>query len=146
GRKLQCDACKAKKAFICEHYVEERERYEDTLVIHASTAAMENPMITRKRLFEIRREDPEAFPRESLALFIKAISGWLTPAKIAAAIDTGTTFRPREPRAHYIAAMDPAFRNDSFAFTVVHHDPKKGIVQDWVEYWEPEPGIPLKPG
>jgi len=146
GRKLRCDACKAKNAFICEHELEDREQFEDTLVIHASTAAMENPLITRKKLVEIRKEDPEAFPRESLALFIKSISGWLSAEKISRAIDTGALNRLREGKHFYVAAMDPAFRNDSFAFTIVHHDPDKGIVQDWVEYWEPEPGIPLKPG
>jgi hypothetical protein len=153
GRKLRCDACKAKSAFICEHYVEEREQFEDTLVMHASTAAMESldavlksKELARRRLQKIRREDPEAFPRESLALFIKTIAGWLNTEKIAKAIDHGVHARTRQPRVNYIAAMDPAFRNDSFAFTIVHHDPKLGIVQDWVEYWEPEPGIPLKPG
>lgn len=154
GRKLQCEKCKAQGKFLCEHPLDARDRFSDTLVVHASTAAMENPLISRKRLVEIRREDPEAFPRESLAMFIKSISGWLNKDKIAKAIDQGVYTREaintRNANGrvipNYSATMDPAFRKDSFAFTITHHDDKKGIVQDYIQYWEPLPGIPLKPG
>lgn len=154
GRKLQCEACKRLGKLICEHPLDARERYSDTLVVHASTAAMENPLISRKRLVEIRRDDPEAFPRESLAMFIKSISGWLNKDKVAKAIDAGVYEREAITEKNalgrlvpsYAATMDPAFRKDSFAFTICHHDDKLGIVQDYVKYWEPQPGIPLKPG
>ncbi len=146
GRKLQCDACRANKALICEHNVDDREEYEGILVIHASTAAMGNPRITRKKLVQIYRRDPDAFPRESLALTLKTISGWLKEEKVDAAIDPAVFVRPKENKFIYAAAIDPAFRKDSFAFTIAHHDPKKGIVQDYIQYWEPTKAEALKPG
>lgn len=155
GSKLKCAACHENKAPVCRHYIEEREEYEGILVIHASTAAMENPLISRKRLIQIRRRDPDAFPRESLAQTLKSVSGWLKHEAVDAAVDTGTigrspvkpeTAEPGTPIPTYVAAMDPAFRKDSFAFTILHHDVKKGIVQDYLEYWTPSEAEKLKPG
>ena len=50
------------------------------------------------------------------------------------------------PTHNYVACIDPAFRKDSFALTIGHHDQNLGIVQDFIRYWEPQPGEPLKPG
>lgn len=155
GRKLQCDACKKKSNFICEHPLEQREKYTDTLVCHASTAAMQSleavlkdKVLARKQLVQIRRDDPEAFPRESGAQFIKSVSGWLNGKKIEQAIDLGVYQREKDRNRiqDYVACIDPAFRKDSFAMTIGHHDPKVGIVQDFIRYWEPQPGEPLNPG
>jgi len=146
GRNLKCDTCRAAKTLLCEHSVEDRAEYEGVLVIHASTAAMQNPLVTRKRLVQIQRRDPEAFPRESLALTLKSVSGWLAEAKISKAIQLGRISLPKRDNIEYVAAIDPAFRKDFWAFTIVHHDVKKGIVQDYIRYWEPAPGAPLAPG
>ena len=153
GSKLKCERCKRDKELICPHKLEARDRYTGTLVVHAPTAAMESldkvlkdKALAKKRLFEIRRDDPDVFPRESLALFIKSVSGWLNKDNIAKAVDLGVYSRAREPRFQYMAAIDPAFRKDSFALTIGHHDMKRGVVQDFIRYWTPEPGKPLKPG
>jgi hypothetical protein len=148
GRKLQCEACRKKQNFICEHPLEARSKHTDMLMVHASTAAMQNPLITRKRLVEIHRDDPEAFPRESGAQFIKSVSGWLNGKKIEKAIDLGVYQREYQKNKSitYVACIDPAFRKDSFALTIGHHDQKLGIIQDFIRYWEPQPGEPLKPG
>lgn len=149
GRNLKCDECKKGKAPVCTHDLEERDEFEGVLVIHATTAAMENPTITRKKLIQIQKRDPEAFPRESLAQTLKSVSGWLDPGKVDAAVDSGVEERAPlkdNNRPEYVAAMDPAFRNDSYAFTITHHDKKLGLVQDFIRYWTPEPGAPLTPG
>ncbi len=148
GRKLQCEACRKRQNFICEHPLDARAKHTDMLMVHASTAAMQNPLISRKRLVEILRDDPEAFPRESGAQFIKSVSGWLNGKKIEKAIDLGVYQREadRNKGISYVACIDPAFRKDSFALTIGHHDQKLGIVQDFIRYWEPQPGEPLKPG
>lgn len=146
GSKLLCDECKQKKELICSHELDDREEYLGVLVIHASTAAMGNPRITRKKLVQIYRRDPDAFPRESLALTLKTISGWLKEEQVDAAVDAGIYSRKREPKFIYTATIDPAFRKDSFAFTIGHHDPKLGIVQDYIQYWEPSKAEALKPG
>jgi hypothetical protein len=150
GRKLKCLDCQKLKADFCPHPLEERSEFEGVLVIHATTAAMENPVISKKKLVQIQKRDPEAFPRESLAQTLKGlVASWLDPDKVDSAVDKGLTERaPLKAgnRPEYIAAMDPAFRNDFYAFTIVHHDPKEGLVQDYVRYWKPEPGAPLQPG
>jgi hypothetical protein len=150
GRKLKCLDCQKLKADFCPHPLEERSEFEGVLVIHATTAAMENPVISKKKLVQIQKRDPEAFPRESLAQTLKGlVASWLDPDKVDSAVDKGLTERaPLKAgnRPEYIAAMDPAFRNDFYAFTIVHHDPKEGLMQDYVRYWKPEPGAPLQPG
>jgi hypothetical protein len=146
GRNLQCDGCRSNKLIICEHPLEDREEYEGVLVIHASTAAMQNPVNTRKRLLQIRKRDPEAFPRESLALTLKSVSGWLAEANVTRAIQVGRLSLPKREGIEYVVSIDPAFRKDSFSLTVLHHDVKRGIVQDFIRYWEPQPGAPLAPG
>jgi hypothetical protein len=154
GRKLACELCKAAKLSNCPHPNDERDEFQGMLSIHASTAVMGNPLITKKRLVRLEKKDPEAFQRESLALTLKSASGWLNHDKVDEAVDTGVTSRTRLPRKNYpgdptpfyIATMDPAFRKDSYAFTIGHHDLKLGLVQDYIEYWTPEPGQPLKPG
>jgi hypothetical protein len=155
GRKLKCEACTENKAPFCPHPLDDREEFDGILVIHASTAMMGNPLITRKRLMQIRRRDPEAFSRESLAQTLKSVSAWLSHEQIDRAVDTGVearspvtdkTVEPGTPIPTYVAAIDPAFRKDSFAFTIVHHDPKKGMVQDYIQYWTPSEAERLKPG
>lgn len=133
--------------------IEDRAEHEGVLVVHASTAAMENPRINKKKLVKLQRKDPDAFVRESLAQFVDSISGFLAPDILKLAIDNKVFERPRYPRPghpedaafYYVAAMDPAFRHDKFAFTVMHHDMDKGIVQDYFNEWTPEPGAPLNP-
>lgn len=153
GRKLKCDVCTQAKASFCSHPLDDRDEFDGTLVIHASTAAMQNPVITKKRLIKIEKKDPEAFPRESLAQTLKSVAGWLNHDKVDLAVEAGVQKRkpvsgeePGKPRPQYVAAMDPAFRKDTFAFTILHHDVQLGLVQDYIEYWEPEGGVPLAPG
>lgn len=137
---------------------DDRAEYEGVLVVHASTAAMENPRITLKRLTKLQKKDPEAYIRESLARFVDSISGFLNPEllRLAVARDAegkGIKERPKLPReGHpedptpvYVAAMDPAFRHDKFAFTIMHHAMEEGIVQDYFQEWTPELGHPLNP-
>lgn len=139
--------------------LDDRAEHEGVLVVHASTAAMENPRNTKKKFIKLQKKDPEAFVRESLAQFVDSISNFLTPAllKLAQVPLDGEAAkiheRPRYPRPghfedstyYYVAAMDPAFRYDKFAFTVMHHSLEYGIVQDYFQEWTPEPGAPLNP-
>jgi hypothetical protein len=137
---------------------DDKLEYEGVLVVHASTAAMQNPRITKKRLTKLQKKDPDAFIRESLARFVDSISGFLNPSLLESAIardadGRGIKERPRLPRAGhpedptpvYVAAMDPAFRHDKFAFTIMHHSLEEGIVQDYFQEWTPSAGMPLNP-
>lgn len=132
---------------------EDREEYTDVLVVHAPTPAMENPRMPHKRFVRLQKKDPEAYIRESLAQFVDSISGFFKPEILRAAVAAKVLERERYPRAGhpedstpvYVAAMDPAFRHDHFAFTIFHHDASDGIVQDYFFEWIPEPGQPLNP-
>jgi hypothetical protein len=136
---------------------DERAEYDGVLVVHASTAAMENPRINKKRLVKLQKKDPDAFIRESLAKFVDSISGFLNPALLQFAIQRHADGRgvkqrvklprpghPEDPTPVYVASMDPAFRHDKFAFTVMHHSMEEGIVMDYFQEWEPD-GTPLNP-
>lgn len=153
GVKLRCDDCKRIGIWRCVHRAKDQQKHDGVLVVHSPTAAMGNPRNTRKRIIAIQRDDPDAFQRESMAEFVDSISGFLPSSLVGDAIDQKVTTReyfprrdhPEDPRPIYIAAMDPAFRQDSFAFTILHHDPKVGMVQDRFIQWQPAPKVPLNP-
>lgn len=143
-----------KRLLISSPYVKEGLLYDywrkgtqpGTLILHAPTAALQNPLITRESLAAERADDAEAFERESLARFVDALSGFLSPALLQEAIDVGVAERPPLSGPAYIAALDPAFRHDAFAFTIVHHDPEDGVVQDVLRVWKaPSKDQPLNP-
>ena len=128
----------------CKLPLEDRSEFEETLVLQASTAAMENPRISRKRLVKIQQEDPEAFVRESLARFVSAISGFIPPDLVTESLQKGIKERTKEQnetgaiQPMYIGAMDPAFRHDSFAFTIFHMENDGTIIQDVLRLWTPD--------
>jgi len=123
---------------------EDRAEYADTLVLQASTASMDNPRITRRRLEKLQRDDAEAFIRESLATFVSSLSGFLSADSVHAACAGHGTERTRAQnelegwKPTYVAAMDPAFRHDTFAFTICHMDAEGCVVQDLLRTWTPE--------
>jgi len=127
---------------------EQHEGYQDILVLHAPTAAMENPLIKREWLRKKQQKDPEAFERESLARFVDSVSGFLSPTLLREAVEVNVDEREPLPReGHpddesplYVAALDPAFRNDAFGFTIVHRDGHGRIVQDVIRRWKRIPG------
>lgn len=145
GNKLRCEKCTTDGVRYCAHNADDREEHEGVLVVHAPTAAMENPKISRKKLIKLQKQDPEAFVRESLARFVDSISGFLSPEVLRSCVAAKIIEREPKPGFYYVAAMDPAFRHDKFAFTIMHHSREEGIVQDYFEEWTPELGVPLNP-
>ena len=128
--------------------LEERDPYKGILVLHAPTAAMENPLIKRNWLESKQRKDPEAFERESLAKFVDSISGFLSPSLLKEAVENNVIEREPLPRVDhpedesplYVAALDPAFRNDAFGFTILHRNKEGKVVQDVIRRWKRNPG------
>jgi hypothetical protein len=123
----------------------ERLPFRGILSMHSSSAASGNPLIKREWLAAEYTRDPEAYDRESLANFSDAISGFLNATLLRQGIDIGAGERPSAVGTYYVAALDPAFRKDAFAFTIVHHDRKRGIVQDVIRRWKAAPGSVLNP-
>ena len=154
GINIRCVGCEHEG--FCPTTKQEREEYQDILLLHSSTAAIENPRINKTFLEREYARDPEAFEREALARFVDSISGFFNSNLLKIATEGAPTerlpitlsMRDKNPQLtipHYVAAIDPAFRNDSFAFTIVHLDLNQGIVQDYVQRFTPIPGIPLNP-
>lgn len=131
-----------------EEAADPKDTMEGHLVVYAPTAAMSvpEPLVTRRKLARKKKQDPIAFARESLALFIDAQAGYLSHARIADAVDKVKSLQlAPNIDIHYVAVMDPAFRNDGYTLSVLHKDKKHGIVQDYIFGWHPEPGERLNP-
>lgn len=135
---------------------EERDSFQDTLVVCAPTACMQNPMYSqsaeRKFLEKRFAEDPETFKREYLAKFVSAVDGFLDPQTIKDCIQTGIKERKPEDfkdkyRMQFVSVIDPAFRHDDFVYSIFHRDPDGTVVQDFLKVWSPDKrkGIILDP-
>lgn len=132
---------------------DEQSAYADTLVVQTSTAALENPRIVEHGRSVLQKEhdqDPESFPREFLARFVKSESNFLPGTVIDSCTDKGVLVRRRNEvevgglRPNYVACMDPAFRGDDFAFTIGHMDQRGRIVQDLLHVWSPDKKLGVK--
>lgn len=147
GSKLRCPECRQRNIWLtdCTACEAVRKPHSGMLVLYSPTAAS-NPIIPRTWLENKRDKNPRAFERECLARFQDSLSGFLSSVLIERARAVGVMSRPADKKFFYIAAIDPAFRRDAFGFTVVHCDPEKGIVQDYVRRWHDPTGTPLDPG
>lgn len=133
--------------------LDKKDQFARALVLQASTAAMENPRISSKRLKELQMEDPDAFIRESLARFVSAINSYIPAELVHRATKNNGQERNRHDNEingllpNYVAAMDPAFRNDDFAFSIFHVDADGVVVQDLLRVWSPDQrgGVRLDP-
>jgi hypothetical protein len=122
-----------------------REEYRNLLVLHGTTAMMQNPLVSRDFLLAEFERDPEAFARECLAQFQDSISGFIPTVAVERALSVGLLERSWVKDVTYVGAIDAGFRHDSFTFTIVHRDSRGHLVQDCVREWKPRPGHPLNP-
>lgn len=122
----------------------ERDSMKRQLVLQAPTAAMQNPRVSRAFLAEKKAKDVDAFSREYLSRFSKAISGFLSPKLLRATVDPGVRLRPPAGKHAYVAALDPAFKKDAFAFAIGHLE--GGVyVLDFIESWRGSHDRPISP-
>lgn len=122
-----------------------REEYRNLLVLHGTTALMQNPLVSRDFLQAEWERDPEAFARECLAQFQDSISGFIPTAAVERALSVGLLERSWVKDVQYVGAIDAGFRHDSFTMTIVHRDGRGHLIQDCVREWRPRPGHPLNP-
>lgn len=123
-----------------------QSRFRNTLVCWSTTAAMNNPMVTRAVLEQDLVEDPEKYEQESNARFADSVSGFLSSNLLREAVDKGVGIRaPLEKgKIDYVMAIDPAFRGNGFACVVVHKQDNKVYV-DYCKRWLAEKGQQLNP-
>ena len=60
------------------------------------------------------------------------------------ATDFGLLIRPPQPGLTYVAAIDPGFRRDAFAFTIVHNT-ENMVMHDFSQRWVGTQSHPLEP-
>lgn len=125
---------------------DEREANSHTLVLQGPSPVLENPSITRKWLMGKKAKDPEKFRREIGAEFAKAVSGYLSPALIDKAMEKAPTDRPFQPGIHYVAAMDPATKGDSWPICIGHLEGDGEFVLDYLDSWQGTKDEPINPG
>ena len=131
----------------CPDCREAQRPYQNRLVLTCPTAAMGNPLVTKSWLVDYRATDQKAFERECLAKFAASISGYFDEDAIRQCVDKGVREREPDPKVTYVAAMDPAFKRDIFAFGVAHMDAEGRVVIDRQERWRRQSGeSPLNPG
>ena len=135
----------------CKLPVENRRPYRGKLSVFATTAAFENPSISRKKLEELRLEDSDAFERETLCKFMGSVSGFISKELVRIAEQKGQGHAQRAPEFDgtviptYVAAIDPAFRGDSFTFCIAHKDATGNIIIDVLKMEVPIKGTKLNP-
>lgn len=118
--------------------------FASVMVAHAPTAMMQNPLVTREYLAAERARDLRAFERECLALFQDSISGFFPPALVEQAIEGGVAEHAPVPGRRYLAAMDPAFKRDAFALTIVWNEGNQ-VRQAAIRRWVAKADQPLNP-
>jgi hypothetical protein len=118
--------------------------YQGILVLHSTTAGMANPIVRREDLEIDFARDEANFARESLAEFQDSISGFIPTLLVERAIDFGIALRPPQAGLTYVAAIDPGFRRDSFAFSIVHNQ-EGTIFHDYSQRWLGTASKPLEP-
>lgn len=145
GRHILCEECRrGARVPDCLGCEKARIPHQNRIILY-STTAISNPIVAKAWLQAESNKDPRAFDRECLARFQDSLSGFLTSALIEKARARGVVRRDPIKGSYYVAAIDPAFRRDAFGFTIVHADPAKGIVQDYVQRWFDPTGSPQSP-
>lgn len=114
------------------------------MALRGPTAVAGNPTVTRKELEAERAKDVDGFRREYLAEFQDALSGFLNPDLISAAIDKGITIRKPPTDAFPVATIDPGFKRDAFVLSIGHMEGRKFIL-DLLESWRGTSTSPLSP-
>lgn len=151
GRKLACAEHRLTEASAeCGTCESLRRPHANRLVMVFTTAALtaarpdRPPHVSRQWLESKLAEDPKAFSRECLAQFQDSLTGFLSSELLQEAVTLGVAERKPEPLNYYLAAIDPAFRQDSFAFCIGHAT-DDGVVLDLIRRWTPEKGRPVDP-
>lgn len=115
-----------------------KPKYKNSLVMMAPTPALANPLFSSRKWFERQwKKDPEAYRREILVQFTDSVSGMFPESLLRKAQEGSPYRREAKKDVYYVAAMDPAFRADDWAFTIGHYSREEGFVQDLLKKWTP---------
>lgn len=106
----------------------------EVLVWKAPTALM-NPTISAAYLERERKRDPDTFRREFEAEPADSISTLFESDSIEACVVPGRRELPPHPGFTYVAALDAAFRGDTFTLGICHKEQDR-VIFDLLLGWE----------
>lgn len=115
-----------------------RATLEDIIVFQATSAEL-NPLIPQAFLDREEKRDPEAFRREFGAEFIGSINTFFPAEAVNACVISGRTALPPLAGTQYVAAVDQAYRQDTFTLAVAHSEGDT-VVVDLLKGWKPRRG------
>lgn len=119
----------------------DREKHPGVLTWKLDTRTM-NPSLDRAFLDAEERRDPESFEREYGANFYESASAFLPADAVEACVVRNRIELPYQPGVQFYSALDVAFKNDWFAFCIVHRVGAK-VVQDFVRSWKGSRSAPV---
>ena len=119
-----------------------RAELEGAFVFQAASWEL-NPYIPARFLERERQRDPETFRREFGGEFIGSISAFLPAESVFACVASGRSFLPPQANVRYVAAVDQAYKQDTFVLTIAHRE-GDSVVIDRIRSWTPKRGSPVK--
>jgi hypothetical protein len=107
-----------------------------------------NPTVSEKFLERERSRDPENYRREYEAEFTEAVSSFLPTEMIEQCVVEGRTeLMPDTDEQYYVAAVDAAFKGDTFTLCIAHNDnEKENVVIDHLAGWQGSKEHPIRLG
>ena len=118
----------------------------DNFVVAKAPGWIMNPYYWDKdRCAELQERDPAAYDTDCAANFADKVLAFLPSEAINEAIRSGVSSEPPQSEWEYVAAMDPATRENAWTFGIAGKSPtgKKRLV--YATQWQGSASDPLKP-
>jgi len=116
---------------------EEYEKYQrdllpDSYVVFKAPSWVMNTILPIKEFIDEYKVDPDSFDVEYRANFTDALSNFILPNCVDECLNLNVDFLTKEddPEVKYFGAIDAAFKNDTFTFSLVGI--KEGLVTQYI--------------
>lgn len=129
-----------------EHLKWQKGTLPQSYVVFKAPSWVWNTILPKEGFIEEWSLDQDGFDSEYRANFVDSLSNFITPEFIDLAVVKHMTFRPPEgknSRVVYRAAIDAAFKKDTFTFSVVGHFENR-IKQYVLKGWEGSKKTPVQ--
>lgn len=141
SKMIRISSPDARSGVMFDDYAHRAER-PNVLCWKATTREM-NPDHDLEGQALAKERDPIRYGVEYEAEFAETASALVPAEKIEAAVLEGHTEIPPQAGKSYVVVLDPAQRNDWFAFSICHAEeitrggqPCTGVVQDYAQFWK----------
>jgi hypothetical protein len=130
----------AKSGHVWEEY--QRRAELDYPVVQLTSTEM-NPRLDASALEIERQRSEQNFRREYLAEFSDSIAAWIDAEVLDRCVVSGRRELPHLERHHYVAVVDPGFRQSDFGLAILHKQDDDLIVVDRVALWTGTKQVPV---